>query len=178
MPGPIGGIRLVPLSTAHVGDLSEVIADPDSLRFTRIPEPPPVDFAATWVQRYVDGRETGEREGYAVVDDEDAFLGTGLLPVIDHASGTVEIGYLVSPPARGRGVGTRALWLLTERALELGAERMELHIAVANAASRRVAERCGYVLEGVLRSVYCKPGVRADTQVWSLLPTDPRPPWA
>jgi RimJ/RimL family protein N-acetyltransferase len=177
MTEPIG-VRLVPLSTDHVADLAELTRDPDSVRFTRIPEPPPPDFATTWVQRYVDGRETGEREGYALMDDGGSFAGVGLLPVIDRVAGTVEIGYLVSPWARGRGVATRALSLLTDRALELGAERMVLHIAVANPASQRVAQRCGYVLEGVLRSVYCKPGVRADTQVWSLLPTDPRPPWA
>lgn len=175
MPEPIRGVHLVPLSTEHVADLAEIVRDPDTRRFTRIPEPPPDDFATTWVERYAAGRETGEREAYAVVDGAGTFLGAGMLPVIDRQSGTVEIGYIVSSGARGRGVATRALSLLTDRALELGAERVVLHIAVANPASRRVAERCGYHLEGVLRSEYWKPGVRADTQLWSLLPSDPRP---
>ena len=34
-------------------------------------------------------------------------------------------------------------------------------------------QRCGYVREGLLRSVYTKPGIREDTQIWSRLPTDP-----
>jgi hypothetical protein len=34
-------------------------------------------------------------------------------------------------------------------------------------ASKRVAERCGYEREGVLRSVYLKPGLREDTEIWS-----------
>ena len=175
MPEPIRGVRLVPLSTEHVDHLAEITRDPDTRRFTRIPEPPPEDFATTWVQRYVDGRETGEREAFAVVDAAGTFLGAGMLPVIDHQASTVEIGYIVATHARGRGVATRALSLLTDRALELGAARVVLHIAVANPASQTVAERCGYHLEGVLRSEYWKPGVRADTQLWSLLPGDPRP---
>lgn len=175
MPEPIHGVRLVPLSSDHVAALDEIVRDADSRRFTRIPEPPPDDYANTWVRRFVAGRETGEREAYAVVDGTGAFPGAGMLPVIDRESGTVEIGYIVAPHARRRGVATRALSLLTDRALDLGAERVVLHIAVANRASQVVAQRCGYQLEGVLRSDYWKPGVRADTQLWSLLPSDPRP---
>jgi len=79
----------------------------------------------------------------------------------------------VAPNARGRGVATAALGLLTEWALtELGLQRLELQISVDNLASKRVAERCGYVLEGVLRSVYLKNGVREDTEVWSKLASD------
>ena len=40
-------------------------------------------------------------------------------------------------------------------------------------ASKKVAERCGYVFEGVLRSHYFKPGLREDTEIWSRLATDP-----
>jgi RimJ/RimL family protein N-acetyltransferase len=176
MPEPIRGVRLAPLAREHVEDLAEIIRDPGSREFTRIPEPPPEDYATTWVERFAAGRETGEREAYALVDGTGTFLGAGMLPVIDQRSGTVEIGYIVAPHFRGRRVATQALSLLTDRALELGAERVVLHIAVANAASQTVAERCGYQLEGVLRSDYWKPGVRADTQLWSLLPGDPRPP--
>jgi RimJ/RimL family protein N-acetyltransferase len=176
MPEPIRGVRLVPLTEEHVDGMAEIVGDPDSLRFTRVPEPPPANFAATWIQRYVHGRTTGERDAWAVVDEDGRFLGTGMLPVIDAVSSTAEIGYVVAPGVRGRGVATAALGLLTDRALELGMERIELHIAVENAASQTVAARCGYQLEGVHRSEYWKPGLRADTQVWSLLPTDPRPP--
>lgn len=172
----VARVLLVPLTHDHEDGVAELTRDPASLRHTRIPEPAPKGFAATWIQRYLDGRETGEREGYAVVDDAGRFLGIGLLPVVDAGSRTAELGYIVSPAARGRGVATAALALLTDRALELGMERVVLHIAVDNPASQVVAERCGFLLEGVLRSEYQKQGRRADTQVWSLLPDDPRPP--
>ena len=176
MADAIRGVRLVPLIDEHVGGMAEIVGDPDSLRFTRAPEPPPPDFAATWVRRYVEGRASGGRDAWAMVDEAGRFLGAGMLPVIDAVSSTAEIGYIVAPRLRNRGVATAALALLTDRALDLGMQRIELHIAVENPASQTVAARCGYRLEGVHRSVYWKPGVRADTQVWSLLPTDPRPP--
>jgi RimJ/RimL family protein N-acetyltransferase len=51
--------------------------------------------------------------------------------------------------------------------------RLELLISVDNAASKRVAEKGGYVREGVLRSFHVKQDVREDTEIWSRLSTDP-----
>jgi RimJ/RimL family protein N-acetyltransferase len=85
-----------------------------------------------------------------------------------------EIGYVLSPAARGRGAATRTVRLLTDWAFEeLGMERLALWIDVDNPASERVAERAGYVKEGVLRSFWFKEDVRADFGIWSRLRTDP-----
>jgi len=46
---------------------------------------------------------------------------------------------------------------------------------VENAASARVAERAGYRLDGVLRSLHFKEGRRTDTAVYSRLATDRLP---
>ena len=59
-------------------------------------------------------------------------------------------------------------WGFTERRLL----RLELLISVDNVASIRVAERTGYVKEGVLRSLYVKQGLREDHELWSCLPSD------
>ena len=56
---------------------------------------------------------------------------------------------------------------------ELDALRITLIIDVENRASTRVAERCGYVLEGVMRSSHLKGDVRVDAALWSRLPSDP-----
>jgi RimJ/RimL family protein N-acetyltransferase len=80
---------------------------------------------------------------------------------------------VVAPEARGRGVARRALELLTDWTFsELGVERIELRIAADNPASSRVAERAGYVREGVLRSVHFKEGIRTDQEIWSRLRSD------
>ena len=79
----------------------------------------------------------------------------------------------MAPRARGRGVATWALDALTRWGFaELDALRLELLISVDNEASKTVAERCGYVREGVLRSLHVKQGVREDTEIWSRLASD------
>jgi RimJ/RimL family protein N-acetyltransferase len=166
--------RLEPFGERHVSGLEAILDDPDLLRFTRLPEPVPPDFARAWLARYDEGAAT-EREAFAIVDDDDdGFLGLALAPQIDRETLTAELGYVVAPAARGRGVASEALRRLTEWAVtELGMFRLELLISVDNAASQRVAEKCGYVREGVLRSFHVKQDVREDTEIWSRLATDP-----
>ena len=170
-------VRLEPLSQAHVEPLEQMLKDPDVLRFSRVPVPVPVGFGREWFERYDDGRRDGTRVAFAIVDDTtEEFLGVALAPTIDEETRTVELGYLVASHARGRGVATAALRQLTEWTFAaLGALRIELVISVDNPASKRVAERCGYTLEGVHRSVYFKQGLREDIEIWSRLPDDPDP---
>ena len=170
-------VRLEPLSQAHVEPLEQMLEDPDVLRFSRVPVPVPVGFGREWFERYDDGRRDGTRVAFAIVDDvSEEFLGVALAPTVDEETRTVELGYLVASHARGRGVATAALRQLTDWTFaELGALRIELVISVDNPASKRVAQRCGYTLEGVHRSVYFKQGLREDIEIWSRLPDDPAP---
>lgn len=52
--------------------------------------------------------------------------------------------------------------------------RLELTCGPDNEASQRVAERCGFTREGVLRSHIPFKGGRRDTVVFSLLPGELR----
>lgn len=164
-------IELELFSEVHVPGVEALLDDPDVLRFTRVPEPVPENFATTWVARYEEARREGTREAFAIVEGGE-FLGLALAPTIDRETQTAELGYVVAPAARGRGVATEALRQLTEWALADGMLRIELLISVGNPASQKVAARCGYVREGVLRNTYVKPGRREDTEIWSRLATD------
>jgi RimJ/RimL family protein N-acetyltransferase len=164
---------LRPLERGHLPALAALIADPDVLRFTRIPVPVPDGFVDAWFGSYEAGRRDGTRAGFAIEDAGGGFLGLALAPEIDREARTVELGYIVAPAARGRGVATAALRELTAWTFNaVGALRIELRISVDNPASKRVAERCGYALEGVMRSVYVKPGLREDVELWSRLAGD------
>ena len=166
-------LRLEPLSEDHLPAIEEMLTDKDLLRYTRVPEPVPNGFSETWYEFYEEGRAEGTREAFAIVE-EGRFLGLALAVRISREEQTAELGYVVAPAARGRGVATEGLRLLTEWAFaELDALRLELWIDVLNEPSKRVAERCGYQREGVLRSVYFKQGRRHDFEIWSRLPTDP-----
>jgi RimJ/RimL family protein N-acetyltransferase len=151
-----------------------MIDDAASLRFTRIPEPTPADFPRTLLARYEAGLADGTRAAFAIVDAADGtFVGVVLAPAIDRATSTAELGYIVTPAARGRGVATDALRRMTAWASsELGIERLELQISVDNPASKEVARRAGYTYEGTMRSTFVKPGRREDTEMWSRLRSD------
>ena len=67
----------------------------------------------------------------------------------------LEIGYVVHDPGdRGKGYAGQALKLLTDLLFDekVNVHRLQLTIAVWNTASWRVAERCGFLREGMLRS--------------------------
>jgi RimJ/RimL family protein N-acetyltransferase len=171
-----GVLRLEPLSTRFVPDFEALNLDSDVLRFTRVPSQPGDGFVAGWLSRYEQGWEDGARAGFAIVGEGDGvFLGMAALVRIDWDALEAELGYMVTPPARGRGVAGRAITLISRWAFdELGLARIEAWIDVANAPSQRVAERTGYTLEGVRRSTHFKEGKRVDMAVYSLLPADLR----
>ena len=86
------------------------------------------------------------------------------------------IGYWVAAPARGRGICTRALRMLSRWALdELDLERLELITDPDNLGSQRVAEKVGFQREGVLRShLRHSDGRIRDSVMFSLLPGELR----
>ena len=57
---------------------------------------------------------------------------------------------------------------------DLGIARVALTCAPDNSASQRVAERCGFSREGVLRSHMPFKDLRRDTVVFGLLPDELR----
>ncbi len=163
-------IWLEPLDERFVPHFDQLADDPDIVRFTRVPSAPGAGFTAAWVGRYVSGWDDGSRAGFAILSSDDAFLGMVAIVELDLAGRQGEIGYMVAPAARGRGVAGRALRLVSAWALgSLGLERVELRISSDNEPSLRVAERLGFVREGVLRSLHLKDDLRSDVVVYSLL---------
>ncbi len=167
-------IRLEPLSQAHAADFTELVKDSDVKRFTLVPSGADGAFVRDWLGRYETGWLDGSRAGFCIRDVSDgAFLGFAAIVHLDLDAREGEIGYMIVPVARGRGTSVRAVDLVTRWGFDgLALERLELRIDVANTASERVAERSGYRLDGVLRNVHFKEGLRSDTGVWSRLRSD------
>lgn len=165
---------LEPFGEQHLPGVDAMLTDPELLRFTRIPAPPPEGFSHEWLRRYEEGRSDGTREAFAAVGEDAGMLGLALAPVIDVVGREAELGYVVAPEARGRGVATWILRELTRWAFEeRGLLRVHLVIDIANSASLTVARRGGYLHEGTLRSTFVKLGApRADVTIWSRLPSD------
>jgi RimJ/RimL family protein N-acetyltransferase len=90
-----------------------------------------------------------------------------------------ELSYLLYDERfAGRGYVTEAVQLLVDYLFGSKKQhRIQLVIVPENAASRRIAEKCGFVLEGMARGAFYTAGRNHDVVVYSLLATDPRP-WA
>jgi len=79
-------VRLEPFADNHLPALEVLFSDPVSLRFTRIPEPPPPGFARQWLKMYEEGRPDGSREAFAALDDDGTFVGLALAPDFDRTT--------------------------------------------------------------------------------------------
>ena len=165
---------MVPFRKDDVADMARLAEEPGVYENTYIPSERDDDFAVGWVAMYLAGWADGTRAGFTIRSrDEDSFLGFVALPNLDLGKLEAEAGYVVSEGARGRGIATEALRLISRWGIEtLGLKRIYLHIDPHNVGSLKVAERCGFVREGTLRSVYFKEGQRVDSAVFSLLPDD------
>lgn len=92
------------------------------------------------------------------------------LHVIDTANRRSSIGYWLSQGFQGRGFVTaacRALLRFCFQTLQL--HRVELRAAVTNTRSRAVAERLGFVQEGILRRAEWIQGQARDLVVYGML---------
>lgn len=169
-----GGIALRAWQKADARAIVECIdGDPEITRWLdQVPQP----YGLADAYAYIGG--IGE-SAFAIVDaGSGRLLGSIGLHWNDDRD-VAEIGYWLRADARGRGVATRALVLAAGWALARpGVGRLQLRADVENAPSRRVAEKAGFRLEGVLRSAHWNPrlGRRQDWALYSLLPGEQADP--
>jgi RimJ/RimL family protein N-acetyltransferase len=130
----------------------------------------PSPYTEEDARAFIRGEVTGDQHQFAITESGQVVGSIGLS--VNQTSRNGHIGYWCAAAARGRGVTTRALRLLSRYALdELKLERLELITDPDNRASQRVAEKVGFRREGVLRSHLLHPdGRRRDSVMFSLLP--------
>jgi len=125
------------------------------------------EYAGWWAQDW----DKGAAYYYAVTDEATGrYLGScGLCP-IEREHGTAGLGFWVRTSATGRGVATAAARAVADAGFaHLGLNRIELLIAVDNAASRRVAEKLGATYEGTLRKRLVLPAGPTDMAMYALV---------
>jgi ribosomal-protein-serine acetyltransferase len=80
------------------------------------------------------------------------------------------LGYWLAVDAQGRGIVTRSVRALVDKALiDHGLGRIDIRADAANARSRAVAERLGFRFEGVLRREYWNGRSYVDLAVYSMM---------
>jgi len=166
-----GSIRIRLRAESDEQAMIAALQDPEIPRWTRVPEPYDESTAAEWAVESRRQQESGEGLHLIIADAEtDRLMGSIGIHDIDRAEGRSSIGYYLAREARGRGLMTRAVRMLSRWAFEnVPVERIEIPVIAANTASRRVAERAGYTFEGILRSHTVVKGRRRDIAMYSLL---------
>lgn len=147
--------------------------DAEVRRWLNMPaEPRDGDFDAL-LRTTRDGFASGDRLDYAVTTATDD-TARGAVVASCRARDNWELAYLAQEAARGAGLMTRAVRLLVDWLFDQDVGRIELRTHPDNAASQRLAVRCGFQREGVERQSIWLHGRREDALLWSLLPTDER----
>lgn len=144
---------------------------------TRLPDPYTAEDAIQYIQGSWEGLATGTRLPWCVADPEtDLCLGSiGVRQLNDYAR-RVEIGYWAHPDARGRGVITEAVRLVSAQLFATGlANAIQICAGRDNTASRHVAEAAGCSeLTAVPDGVRFRDGRSDDLVCYQLLPNRSR----
>jgi RimJ/RimL family protein N-acetyltransferase len=139
------GLVLRPRRLEDADALTAACQDPEIVRWTRVPSPYTREDALEFIARDVIEAQAGEAVGLVAVDEDDRLLGSISIMDLLSTPGYGEIGYWVAAGARGRGVATRAVRLLTAWGhAELGLDRLEVHVHKDNELSHRVPLAAGY----------------------------------
>lgn len=136
------------------------------------------NYSIEETREFIDSRAqasaNGEWYSFGVFEKETGRLLGGVgLNFINRVHQIANLGYWVRTSATGKGVATRATRLMARFGFEqLRLHRIEIHAAVENIASQRVAEKAGAVREGVLRKRLLLRGESRDSVLFSLIPED------
>ncbi len=153
-----------------IPEIVEACQDAEIVRWiSKIPIPYGEKEARDFLALAESGQEDWTFLAFAITERKDGRLLGSISVTLRGEVG--EVGYYVSADVRRRGVGTRAVRIVSRWALEdLGLARLQLVADVGNTASARVAEKLGYRREGILRAWLDNRGTRTDVIMYSLLP--------
>jgi RimJ/RimL family protein N-acetyltransferase len=175
-PDPPLASERIALRQLRLGDaaaISVACQDPDIPRFTMMPEGVTEAQARVWVERSLEWWPRGVARFAITIPPSDEFVGQ-IGMQLDRASRRAETFYWLDPTARGQGHAAEALQLVTGWVFgAFDVVRVQLVTHLDNAASQRVAERCGFVREGVLRAWEPVKDDQPDVVMWSRLASDP-----
>lgn len=83
-------------------------------------------------------------------------------PLLSHAHVLQIAGLAVDPARQGAGAGRRLVEAAVQECRRRGARKVTLRVLGSNAAARRLYERCGFTVEGVLREEFLLQGRYVD----------------
>jgi len=160
----------------RVDDRPAVVAsslDPEITRWRHRPPADPAD-AEAYIRRRATEWLRDERYSWAVCEPTTGeMLGEVELAELDLCHGTAEVACWALAAARGRGMTTTAISAVIRFGFGgLGLHRLTYAWAEGNVASGRVAQKCGFRVEGRQREAWAVDGHRVDVHIAGRLATD------
>lgn len=178
-----GVVTLRALEQRDIPGCYEQCIDPQSVRWTTVPTPFTPAMASEFCLEiapaaWADGSQWIFAVEHTLHDSADGQASyAGNIALRDEGHGRAEIAYGAHPAARGTGAMERGLRLLLEWGFSThGISTVIWRANVGNWASRKLAWRLGFSLDGVLRHSQPSRGELVDAWVGTLLAGDPREP--
>lgn len=166
--GPRIGIR--EFTTDDLSAVHDYTSDPEVSQWSTW-GPNTLDQTADFISAAAQAQFQEAREAYslAAVADEQVVGSLGIWTTDSHDHNG-ELGYTFHRAHWGKGYATEAVALLLDFGFEtLMFDRIAATCHPGNAGSIRVLEKCGFTLEGRLRSHRLVRGARRDSLLYSML---------
>lgn len=169
-----GTIALRPWTPDDAQQVHRMVQDPAIPRFMSIPPNHTLSGVQMWLSSRDEELRADQGVSLAIVSASDGTLfgSAGIeLSCADEQIG--EIGYWIAAESRGRGIASATVRLIADWAFgTLGLARLEITTHEDNDASMRVALKCGFEREGLLRAYRLQHGKRVDLVMFSSIRDD------
>jgi ribosomal-protein-serine acetyltransferase len=132
----------------------------------------PLAASRFWIKSTLKNWQDGREYNFAIWDAVNGgFIGGCGINDVSIMNKCANLGYWVRSDRTGQGIALAATKLLAKWGFDvLKLNRIEIHVAVDNARSLRVAEKAGAKREGILRNKMLLNGQTHDSVMHSILP--------
>lgn len=131
----------------------------------------PATFEKT--KNWFNGIDRSKRLDFVFKDEKNQTLGMSGFNIIDYVNSKAEYYIMINPDFHGMGVGTVITkWSCNHLFAEKNINRVYLYTNDDNSSAYRLYEKCGFVLEGILRKDKCRDGKFLNRRVYALLKSD------
>lgn len=167
-------LRLRAYRPEDLHDFYAVHSDPRVMRYWSFPAWTEISQSYDYFSSVLAGHDATSRLCWAIAArDSDRVMGGVTLFSNNQSQGRAEIGYALGHAHWGQGHAQEALRLVIDYTFDaLGFRRIEADIDPRNAASCRLAERLGFVREGLLRERWQVADEVQDAAIYGLLARD------
>jgi RimJ/RimL family protein N-acetyltransferase/DNA-binding CsgD family transcriptional regulator len=171
-----GRVTLRPPASTDAHDILEGCQDPEIIRWTTVPSPYDLSDARTFLNDRLTPTQWWRNPTWVITEADNRWIGT--VDLRPDGQGAAEIGYMIAPGHRGRGIGTAAIRLACTWALQQwGLQVITWQALVGNLASRALAQRVGFRIHAeTFRLGLAHRGERVDSWYGELLASDLTPP--